>query len=209
MNSPTQWDRECLAWHEAGHAVVSLAMPEREPIERISIEPGDEAFGFMRVAQRPHHNDTFVSLSSTLAVMMAGTLSERLFLGRATTGAADDLANARTIARDMVLRFGMGPRLGLTCPAIAGEAISEHLLRAVEADEERLLRAAERAANTALRRDAPLVRALAQALLARHTLTGGELGDLMRQPRGTLALGRDNARPARRGSAAPRQAPRR
>ena len=179
MKQPTQWDRECLAWHEAGHAVASLVMPEREAIERISIEPGDEAFGFMRVAQRPHHNDTFVSLNSSLAVMMAGTISERVFLGRATTGAADDLSNARAIARDMVLRFGMGPRLGLTCPAIAGEAISEHLLRAVEADEERLLRAAERAANTALRRNAPLVRALAQALLARHTLIGGELRALV------------------------------
>jgi hypothetical protein len=71
------------------------------------------------------------------------------------------------------------------------------------------LRAAEHAVKTALRRNAPLVRALVQALLARHTLTGGELGDLMRQPRGTLALGRDNARPTRHDSAAPRQAPRR
>ncbi len=175
---PTQWDRECLAWHEAGHAVVSLAMPEREPIERISIEPGDEAFGFMRVAQRPHHNDTFVSLSSTLAVMMAGTISERLFLGRATTGAADDIANARAIARDMVLRLGMGPRLGLRCPAISGEAISEHLLRAVEADEKNLLRAAEQTATAALRRNTPLVRALALALLARHTLLADDIAAL-------------------------------
>jgi ATP-dependent Zn protease len=176
---PTEWDLECLAWHEAGHAVVSLVMPEREPIERISIEPGDEAFGFMRTAPRPHHNGTEVSLCSTMAVFLAGPLAERRFLGRATTGGADDIANARTIARDMVLRFGMGPRLGLHCPAIAGEAISEHLLRAVQADEERLLRAAERAAKTALSRNAPLVRTLAQTLLARHTLTGQELGDLI------------------------------
>jgi cell division protease FtsH len=177
---PTEWDRECLAWHEAGHAVVSLAMPEREPIERISIEPGDEAFGFMRVSQRPHHNDTFVSLSSTLAVMVAGTLSERLFLGRVTTGAADDLANARRLARDMVIRFGMGPRLGLTCPALPEGACSEKLMRAIEDDVSRLLRSAIRAAQAAIRRNATLVRALAQALLARHTLTAQDLGDLMR-----------------------------
>ena len=180
MNSPTEWDLECMAWHEAGHAVVSLVMPEREPIERISIEPGDEAFGLMRTAPRPHHNGTEVSLRSAMAVFLAGPLSERRFLGRATTSGADDIANARAIARDMVLRLGMGPRLGLHCPAIAGEAISEHLLHAVEADEERLLRAAEHAATTVLRRNAPLVRALAQALLARHTLTSGELGDLVR-----------------------------
>ena len=175
MNSPTQWDRECLAWHEAGHAVVSLAMPEREPIERISIEPGDEAFGFMRVSQRPHHNDTFVSLSSTLAVMVAGTNSERLFLGRVTTGAADDLANARRLARDMVLRFGMGPRLGLTCPALPDGTCSERLMRIIEDDVSRLLRAASRAATASLRREAHSVRRIAEALLANGTLTGREL----------------------------------
>lgn len=172
MNSPTQWDRECLAWHEAGHAVVSLAMPEREPIERISIEPGDEAFGFMRVAPRPHHNDTFVSLSSTLAVMMAGTLSERLFLGRATTGAADDLANARRLARDMVIRFGMGPQLGLTCPALPEGACSEKLMRDIENDVSRLLRTAIRTATTTLRCQAHFVRKIAEALLAHGAING-------------------------------------
>ena len=182
MNSPTQWDCECLAWHEAGHAVASLVLPEREPIERISIEPGDEAFGFMRTVSRPHHNGTEVSLCSAMAVFLAGPLAERRFLGRTTTGGADDIANARTIARDMVLRFGMGPHLGLHCPAIAGEAISEHLLRAVEADEERLLRAAEHAAETALRRNAPLVRAMAQTLLARRTLLAADIAALRSSP---------------------------
>ncbi len=179
---PTEWDLECMAWHEAGHAVVSLVLPEREAIERISIEPGDEAFGLMRTALRPHHNGTEVSLRSAMAVFLAGPLAERRFLGRATTSGADDIANARTIARDMVLRFGMGPRLGLRCPAIAGEAISEHILRAVEADAERLLRAAEHAAKAALRRNAPLVRAMAQALLARRTLLSADIAALRSSP---------------------------
>lgn len=175
---PTEWDFEYMAWHEAGHAVVSLVLPEQEPIERISIEPGDEAFGFMRTVPRPHHNGTEVSLRSAMAVFLAGPLAERRFLGRSTTSGADDIANARAIARDMVLRFGMGPRLGLHGPAISGEAISEHHLRAVEADEQRLLRAAERAAKTALHRNAPLVRALAEALLTRRTLLADDIAIL-------------------------------
>jgi cell division protease FtsH len=175
MNLPTEWDRECMAWHEAGHAVVSLAMPEREPIERISIEPGDEAFGFMRVAMRPQHNDTATSLASTLAVIMAGTISERLFLGRVTTGGADDRASACVIARDMVLRFGMGPRIGLTCPVSPGDVCSPQLQRAIERDVARLLRTACRSARATLCRNAPLARRIAEALLSRGTITGEDI----------------------------------
>ncbi len=173
--SPTEWDRECLAWHEAGHAVVSLALPEREPVLRVSIVPGDEAFGIMRVAPRPHHNDTVTSLMSMMAVFLAGPLSERIFLHRATTGGADDLVNARAIARDMVLRFGMGPRLGLLCPALPEAPMSEKLRRAIEKDVATLLRTAQSTAKTVLYQQAPLVRAVAKDLLSQGTLTENNL----------------------------------
>ncbi len=173
---PTSWDRECMAWHEAGHAVVSLSFPEREPVERVSIVPGDEAFGLMRTAVRPHHNDTRETLLAALSVALAGREAERLFLRRETTSGGDDLAMARAIARDMVLRFGLGPRLGMCCPAGPDEAMSERLRRAVEADEIRLLRAALRAARSALRRRRRDVRAVALALLERGTLDVGNVG---------------------------------
>ncbi len=172
---PTPWDMECMAWHEAGHAVVSMALPERGPIIRVSIEPGDTAFGFMQVTPRPDHNDTAVSLGSTLAVLLAGPLSERLFLGRATTGAAADLADARTLAHDMVLRFGMGPRLGLDCPVLPGAPASDRLLRAIEADIARLLKTARRQAERILRKRASAVKQMAEALLSRHTLAASDM----------------------------------
>lgn len=167
-----------MAWHEAGHAVVSLSFPERESVERVSIVPGDEAFGFMRTAMRPHHNDTRETLRAAVAVALAGREAERLFLRRETTSGGDDLAMARAIARDMVLRFGLGPRLGMCCPAGPDDAMSERLRRAVESDERRILRAALRAARSALRHRHRAVRALALALLERGSIDAGGVRDL-------------------------------
>ncbi len=119
---------------------------------------------------------------------MAGTLSERLFLGRATTGAADDLANARRLARDMVIRFGMGPRLGLMCPALPEGACSEKLMRSIEDDVSRLLRTAIRTATATLRHRTRLVRRIAETLLARRTLTGRELDGVTQLPNTSLSM---------------------
>ena len=175
---PTLWDRECMAWHEAGHAVVSLSFPEREPVERVSIVPGDEAFGLMRTAERQHHNHTRESLLATMAVALAGPAAERMFLRRETTSGGDDLAMARAIARDMVLRFGFGPSLGVCCAAGPDGPMSERLLRAVEADERRLLRAALRLARSALRVHRGEVRRVACDLLERGALDAGDLAAL-------------------------------
>ena len=53
----TDWDRKFMAYHEAGHAVCSYYLPEREPLVCVTIDPSNEAFGMIRTAPRPHHND--------------------------------------------------------------------------------------------------------------------------------------------------------
>lgn len=181
LPKPSSWDFECMAWHEAGHAAASLVLPEREPIVRISIEPGDEAFGFMRTAPRPHHNETIVSLRSTMAVFFAGPLAERHFLHRVTTSGMDDLSMARSIARDMVLRFGMGPSLGIECPVGPDELVlaSQSLRHSVESDMRRLLTGCSRMAMSTLRRNAQLIQTLARALLKRRTLSRDDLDQIL------------------------------
>ena len=76
----SEWDRNCMAYHEAGHAVCSYFLSEMEEITRISIEPTSDAFGVMRTVARPHHNNTEQSLLSSIVVAFAGPLAEELIL---------------------------------------------------------------------------------------------------------------------------------
>lgn len=78
----------------------------------------------------------------------------------------------------MVLRFGMGPRLGLTCPVTPGDACSAQLQRVIEGDVARLLRTACGAARATMRRKATLTRRIAEALMRRGTITGEDIGQL-------------------------------
>ena len=177
---PTPWDRECMAWHEAGHAVVSMSLPCREPVVRVSINPGDEAFGIMQTAPRRHHNDTRETLLAAMAVAFAGTISERRFLRRVTTSCADDLAMAFSIARDMVMRFGMGHRTGLCCPGAvapdsAGPFLSERFRHDADRDIRDLAATAEHMAHSVLRRNATAVSSLSNALLKHGTLLAPDL----------------------------------
>ena len=172
----TEWDRRNMAYHEAGHAVCSYYLPEREPLVKITISPSDEAFGMIRTAPRPHHNETRVSLASTLAVMLAGRLSEELLLNEITTSCVHDLAAARSIAEEMVLRFGMGTRVGVAIPARsegAASGIGGDPL--VEADIRQLIRDAEGTARRILNEHRAAVETLAEKLLICKTMERQEI----------------------------------
>ena len=165
----TEWDRRTMAYHEAGHAVCSYYLPEREPLLKITISPTDEAFGMIRTAVRPHHNETRVSFGSTLAVMLAGRLSEEIFLREVTTSCVHDLAAARQLAADMVLHLGMGNRGGLTLPPPELNC-GDTLRRQCDADIQEILADAERSARETIVGHADEVERLAALLLARPIL---------------------------------------
>ena len=103
-----------VAYHEMGHALVALAIPGSDPIQKVSIIPrGIGALGY--TMQRPTE-DRFLmgrqELENKLAVLMGGRAAEMLLGEDISTGAADDLGKATDIARGMVSRFGMDPTLG-------------------------------------------------------------------------------------------------
>jgi len=107
-------ERETVAYHEMGHALVALALPGTDPVNKISIIPrGIGALGY--TLQRPTE-DRFLMTRSDLehkiAVLLGGRAAEKLVFGELSTGAADDLARATDIARDMITRFGMDEGLG-------------------------------------------------------------------------------------------------
>jgi cell division protease FtsH len=107
-------EREVIAAHEVGHALVAMALPGSDPVQKISIIPrGIGALGY--TMQRPIE-DRFVmsqaELENRLAVLLGGRAAEVLRCASVSTGAADDLRKATDIARSMAARFGMVPELG-------------------------------------------------------------------------------------------------
>jgi len=107
-------EREVIAHHEMGHALVAMAVPGSDPVQKVSIIPrGVAALGY--TIQRPIEDRFLMSgdeLENKLTVLLGGRASESIFFDRVSTGAADDLAKATEIARSMVTRFGMDESLG-------------------------------------------------------------------------------------------------
>ncbi len=107
-------EREVVAFHEMGHALVALALPGSDAVHKVSIIPrGIGALGY--TIQRPTEDRFLMTreeLERKIMVLLGGRASEKLVFGHLSTGAADDLAKATDIARDMVTRYGMDEGLG-------------------------------------------------------------------------------------------------
>jgi cell division protease FtsH len=107
-------EREIVAHHEMGHALVALALPGSDPVHKISIIPrGIGALGY--TIQRPTEDRFLMTreeLENKMAVLLGGRAAEQVIYGRLSTGAADDLAKVTDIARSMVMRYGMEEKLG-------------------------------------------------------------------------------------------------
>ena len=108
-------EREVVAYHEMGHAIVATALPGMDPVHKVSMIPrGVGALGY--TMQRPTEDRFLLSrgdLENRLAVLLGGRAAEMLVFNEASTGATDDLNKATDIARNMVARFGMDDKLGL------------------------------------------------------------------------------------------------
>jgi cell division protease FtsH len=107
-------EREVVAYHELGHALVALALPGTDVVHKVSIIPrGIGALGY--TIQRPTEDRFLMTrkeLEDKIAVLLGGRAAEKLVFGQLSTGAADDLAKVTDIARDMVMRYGMVEELG-------------------------------------------------------------------------------------------------
>ena len=111
--SQLEEDRRITAYHEAGHAVVSHALPTQDPVHQITIVPRGQAAGM--TINRPQEDRGHVSrqrLVETLSTLLGGRCAEDLALGFVCTGAVSDLQRATAIARDMVTKYGMSEKLG-------------------------------------------------------------------------------------------------
>ena len=119
-------EKRTVAYHEAGHAIVGHALPNADPVHKITIIPRGQALGFtMQLPTEDRYLIARAALIDRLAVMMGGRVAEELKIGDITTGAGDDIRKATATAREMVTQYGMSGVLG---PITLGQQDSQPFL---------------------------------------------------------------------------------
>lgn len=186
-------DRERIAYHESGHAILGLVVPGADPVNRVTIVPRGQALGV--TYQRPdndryNYDETF--LRATIIGMLGGRAAEEIIYGTKTTGAENDIEQATNIAYGMVTRWGMSEELGLiqlSAPSneyLSGgvadmggsKNYSEETAKKVDAAVQRILRESHEKAVELLNNHRKELDLLANALLEKETLSGEEIIEL-------------------------------
>jgi cell division protease FtsH len=174
-----------VAVHEAGHALVAALSPHADPVSRVTVLGAGQALGLTETLpadDRRLYGERY--LADTLAVRLGGRAAERLVRGEASTGAADDLASATTLATQMVREFGLSEAMGPVSysgpsaghPAFAGaRSYSEHTQWLVDQEVAALLANAETRARDLLTSHRDALDQLTAALLDQETVTGDQV----------------------------------
>lgn len=108
-------EKKMTAYHEAGHAIVSLHLPESDPLHKVTIIPRGRALGVtMQLPEKDKYSQSKTYLTSRLSILFGGRIAEELVLGKenVSTGASNDIQVATSIARRMVTEWGMSDVLG-------------------------------------------------------------------------------------------------
>ncbi|MBI5861995.1 MAG: ATP-dependent metallopeptidase FtsH/Yme1/Tma family protein [Rhodocyclales bacterium] len=187
-------ERERVAYHEMGHALTALALPGADPVHKVSIIPrGIGALGY--TIQRPTEDRfllTRAELEVRIAVLLGGRAAEKLIFGDLSTGAADDLAKATDIARDMITRYGMDEALGYVAweaqpprfldlpgmPQQGGGRMSEATARQIDAAIRHLIGDVFSRTLQLLEKNRGVLEHAAQELLVHETLDEAAIGQL-------------------------------
>ncbi|MFO7965920.1 MAG: ATP-dependent zinc metalloprotease FtsH [Desulfobacterales bacterium] len=106
-------EKEVIAYHEAGHALAALFLPDADPLEKVSIIPRGRSLGATeQIPEEDRYNLSRKYLLSRIGVMLAGRAAEKLMFDDVSTGAGDDLKKASDLARRMVCQWGMSDKIG-------------------------------------------------------------------------------------------------
>jgi len=191
----TEDERKLTAYHEAGHAIVSLKIPGLDPLHKVTIIPRGRALGLTTwLPEEDRHNYTKVYLEGRLAASFGGRVAEELVFGseKVTTGAANDIEQATGLARRMVTQFGMSEKIGVIAVGDREQEIflgreiqqrreiSERMSETVDSEVKRLIDEAYQRARMILAENRELLDRIAQALLERETLDREDLALLNR-----------------------------
>ncbi len=210
-------EKRLTAFHEAGHALVSLFMPKCDPLHKVTIIPRGRALGVtMSLPEKDRLSVSKLELESRLAMMFGGRIAEEIVFGRenVTTGASNDIQQATGLARRMVTEWGMSDKLGrlrysdneeevfLGHSVTQRKNVSDATAKLIDEEVRRIIDEAEQSAMRILTEHRDDLEKVSLALLEYETLSGDEVKALLR---GEEIVRTDDNKPAS-GDSGPRSA---
>ena len=206
----TEDEKKMTAYHEAGHALVSLNEPASDPIHKATIIPRGRALGMvMRLPERDSYSYHRDKMHANLAVAMGGRVAEEIIFGhdKVSSGASGDIQYATDLARNMVTKWGMSDKLGplqyeesqegyLGMGQTARTMGGAETNKLIDAEIKELVEGGLKRATDILTAQEDKLHLLAQAMLEYETLTGDEIDQLMKdgkidrpdEPKGPVAV---------------------
>ena len=184
----TEDEKKLTAYHEAGHAIVGLNVPQHDPIHKATIIPRGRALGLvLSLPERDQLSVTYTKYTSKIAMAMGGKVAEELIFGKenVTSGAASDIQQVSRIARAMVTQFGFSDQLGNIDYAneqqsylgsySGGSAHSPETMELIDEEVRKIVDEGYETAKRILTEKSEDLHRLAQGLLEYETLTGAEI----------------------------------
>jgi len=196
----TEAEKRMTAYHEAGHAIVGITVPEHDPVYKVTIIPRGRALGVTQfLPEQDRYSMSKRRLESTIATLFGGRIAEELIFGvdAVTTGASNDIERATDLARNMVTRWGLSDRLGpLTYSEESGEVflgrsvtqhkqVSDVTAHAIDEEVRRVVEINYKNARQILETNLDKLHSMAEALIRYETIDESQIKDIMagRAPR--------------------------
>jgi cell division protease FtsH len=176
----TEKEKRILAYHEAGHALMSHLVGNPQPVQKVTIVSRGPALGYtLNTPQEDRYLHTKDELLDLMKVMLAGRAAEQIVFGAVTNGAANDLERVTELARSMVFEFGMGEEVSSRTVRADNYALSEHTKRLRDEEQARLCDHAFAESLRLLSKHRRTLDKLSAALLEKETLMRPELEELL------------------------------
>ena len=188
----TDYEKKIVSYHEAGHAVSGIVLPNGEEVHKITIIPRGMAGGYTQMLPKEERTLVYTKkeLEEQIITLLSGRVSEETFLGEISTGASDDLKRATKIARSMVTEYGMSS-LGAVQLEHRSESVflgrdynqtknfSDQVALEIDKEVRKIIDECYKQAQEILKKHKNLVEVLAKVLSEKETLTKEEIEDIV------------------------------
>jgi cell division protease FtsH len=176
----TAHEKRVVAWHEAGHALVSELLPTVDQVQKVSIVPRGKALGYtLNLPQEDRYLKSREELIDYMKVLLGGRVAEQITFGRVTTGASDDLSKVTMIARSMVYEYGMGTSIRSHQVPANDWNVSEMMRQRRDEEVNEIAEEAYRGAQQLIRDHRDLLDEIAGKLLENEVIEHEEIVSIM------------------------------
>jgi cell division protease FtsH len=186
----SEQEKENTAYHEAGHAIVGRIVPEHDPVHKVTIIPRGRALGVTQfLPEADKYSLSRRALESSICTLFGGRIAEDMTLGSdgITTGASNDIERATSIARNMVTKWGLSPRLGPLhygeeegmYPGMATQQYSDETSKNIDEEVRRIINECYERAQKILEDNRDILEAMKDALMEYETIDADQVDDLM------------------------------